>query len=312
MQIPEDENTISTTMRLGGPRDSNTRMLDRILNDAMLRLLFREYLRDTLCEENLLFLFRYVARDGYTIGWIRTLPIEVAAAAEMLDEEHQDLPQDATDTNSYSLSGVGEHNVVFVCLPARQPRTSSAAAVASQMGSKFPATRFGLVVGIGGGAPSADAGIGLGGIVISQPFGQHGGVVQYDFRNTGPGGSFTRTASLNAPPAILLAGAEYSALYGPTYNHAGGPTCDTCSENGPAVGHPRPNEDATTIFRDYCIWKSSHKRRVTRDRSRAGLMNTFPCLVIRGICSYADSHKNKRWQPYAAATAAGVQRSYLI
>lgn len=28
----------------------------------------------------------------------------------------------------------------------------------------------------------------------------------------------------------------------------------------------------------------------------AGLMNSFPCLVVRGICDYADSHKNKRWQ----------------
>jgi nucleoside phosphorylase len=27
----------------------------------------------------------------------------------------------------------------------------------------------------------------------------------------------------------------------------------------------------------------------------AGLMNTFPCLVIRGICDYSDSHKNKDW-----------------
>jgi nucleoside phosphorylase len=36
----------------------------------------------------------------------------------------------------------------------------------------------------------------------------------------------------------------------------------------------------------------------------AGLMNSFPCLAIRGICDYADSHKNKRWQPYAAAAAA--------
>jgi nucleoside phosphorylase len=28
----------------------------------------------------------------------------------------------------------------------------------------------------------------------------------------------------------------------------------------------------------------------------AGLMNHSPCLVIRGICDYADSHKNKEWQ----------------
>lgn len=43
----------------------------------------------------------------------------------------------------------------------------------------------------------------------------------------------------------------------------------------------------------------------------AGLMNDFPCIVIRGICDYADSHKNKRWQPYAAATAAAYGRELL-
>jgi nucleoside phosphorylase len=43
----------------------------------------------------------------------------------------------------------------------------------------------------------------------------------------------------------------------------------------------------------------------------AGLMNSFPCLVIRGICDYADSHKNKRWQPYAAATAAAYAKEVL-
>ena len=39
----------------GGPRDSNTNRLTIIVNDAALRLLFREYLRDTHCEENLAF-----------------------------------------------------------------------------------------------------------------------------------------------------------------------------------------------------------------------------------------------------------------
>ncbi|KAB2576154.1 Kinesin light chain [Lasiodiplodia theobromae] len=43
----------------------------------------------------------------------------------------------------------------------------------------------------------------------------------------------------------------------------------------------------------------------------AGLMNSFPCLVIRGICDYADSHKNKRWQPYAAGTAAACAKELL-
>jgi len=43
----------------------------------------------------------------------------------------------------------------------------------------------------------------------------------------------------------------------------------------------------------------------------AGLMNSFPCLVIRGICDYADSHKNKKWQAYAAATAAACAKEVL-
>jgi nucleoside phosphorylase len=43
----------------------------------------------------------------------------------------------------------------------------------------------------------------------------------------------------------------------------------------------------------------------------AGLMNSFPCLVIRGICDYADSHKNKQWQPHAAGTAAAYAKEVL-
>ena len=30
-----------------------------------------------------------------------------------------------------------------------------------------------------------------------------------------------------------------------------------------------------------------------------GLMDDFHCLVIQGICNYADSHENKIWQLYA-------------
>lgn len=43
----------------------------------------------------------------------------------------------------------------------------------------------------------------------------------------------------------------------------------------------------------------------------AGLMNNFPCIVIRGICDYADSHKNKDWQEYAAVVAAAFAKELL-
>lgn len=44
----------------------------------------------------------------------------------------------------------------------------------------------------------------------------------------------------------------------------------------------------------------------------AGLVDALPCLVIRGICDYSDSHKNKQWQEYAAATAAAYAKELLI
>jgi nucleoside phosphorylase len=44
----------------------------------------------------------------------------------------------------------------------------------------------------------------------------------------------------------------------------------------------------------------------------AGLMNDFPCIVIRGICDYADSHKNKAWQEHAAAVAAAFAKEFLL
>ncbi|KAK5061969.1 hypothetical protein LTR44_003344 [Exophiala sp. CCFEE 6388] len=44
----------------------------------------------------------------------------------------------------------------------------------------------------------------------------------------------------------------------------------------------------------------------------AGASSLFPNgLVVKGVCDYADSHKNKRWQPYAAATAAAFTKTLL-
>jgi len=51
----ESEGAGAVSTRPGVSRDSNTQKLDKILNDAALRLLFRENLRDTHCEENLSF-----------------------------------------------------------------------------------------------------------------------------------------------------------------------------------------------------------------------------------------------------------------
>ncbi len=298
--------------------------------------------------------------EDFTVGWVCALPIELAAAVEMLDEEHQDvpMPRDATDTNVYSLGRIGEHKVVIACLPAGQMGTSSATAVASHMMSRFTSIKFGLMVGIGGGVPSAESDIRLGDVVISQPHMQHGGVVQYDFGKAGTTGQFTRTGFLNAPPIALLNAVaklrsnylrhksnisehlsaiisrlphfaspttEYDTLFEPSYNHTGGSTCDQCSKDRIIERAPRGSEEIVVHYGTIASGNQVIKDGLTRDRIKvelgggvlcfemeaAGLMNSFPCLVIRGICDYADSHKNKKWQPYAAATAAAYAKELL-
>ncbi|GAP89770.1 putative pfs domain-containing protein [Rosellinia necatrix] len=43
----------------------------------------------------------------------------------------------------------------------------------------------------------------------------------------------------------------------------------------------------------------------------AGAWEIFPCIIIKGVCDYADSHKNKKWQGYAAVTAAACLKALL-
>ena len=294
-------------------------------------------------------------REDYTVGWVCALPIELAAAQEVLDEEDDLFPHDSNDTNLYTLGRVGEHNVIIACLPAGQTGTNSAAAVAVQMKLKFPSIRLGLMVGIGGGVPSDKADIRLGDVVISQPDKQHGGVVQYDFGKTTPSG-FERTGYLNTPPTNLLnalqrlkanhsrgrnslakflspfsrlpefalENAGPDILFEPTYEHLGGNTCEMCSINRQIKRKSRENPDIVVHYGNIASGNYVMRDGITRDKlsselggvlcfemEAAGLMNSFPCLVIRGICDYADSHKSKKWQPYAAATAAACAKEVL-
>ena len=75
-----------------------------------------------------------------------------------------------------------------------------------------------------------------------------------------------------------------------------------------------------TIASGNCVMKNAEERDLVSSKfdgvlcfemEAAGLMNNWPCLVIRGICDYSDSHKNKEWQPYAAATAAAYAKEIL-
>lgn len=42
-----------------------------------------------------------------------------------------------------------------------------------------------------------------------------------------------------------------------------------------------------------------------------GVWDELPCIMVKGVCDYADSHKNKEWQYFAAATAASATKALL-
>lgn len=287
----------------------------------------------------------------YTVGWLCALPIELEAATKMLDKQHRGQPQQADHPNLYTLGRIHNHNVVIVCLPAGKTGTSSAAAVVAQMRSKFPSIQHTFMVGVGGGVPSDDAAVRLGDVVVSQPYMEHGGVVQYDFGKSTPSG-FIRTGFVNAPPPILLSvvtelRAKYhehqaniskilstfshrcdyagpDILFKSTYEHVGGAECDMCDKDMVMHRTPRGSEDIVVHYGTIASGNQVIRDGVIRDRlslelggvlcfemEAAGFMSAFPGLIIRGICDYADSHKNKKWQPYAAVTAAAVAKEIL-
>ncbi|KAG9524153.1 ankyrin repeat protein, partial [Aureobasidium melanogenum] len=307
--------------------------------------------------------------DDYTVAWICPLEVEQVAALEMLDEEHQRLPQPENDHNAYNLGSVSNHNVVIAGLPTTG--NCSAATVVAQMRNTYPRLRFGLLVGIGGGVPThTDAGpIRLGHIVVSQPVGQHSGAVQYD-HGKAEANDFFRTGFLAPPPMVLLNAArelqvarrrasvdpltshleriditkrglrnfkrpkaDQDHLYDAEYIHLEkGKSCKKCgcdaskridldvddSEDDSAsetddnwlVIHRGTIASGEVVMRD-----GLHRDALARDHKilcfemeAAGALNDFPCLVIRGISGYSDSHKNDRWHGYAAAVAAAYAR----
>ena len=117
---------------------------------------------------------------------------------------------------------------------------------------------------------------------------------------------------------------EQDRLFEDAYNHSGGQSCSDCdleqlvARAARYIDEPRVHYgtigSANALVRD-----SATRNQLKQDSGiicvemeAAGLMETFPCLVIRGICDYADSHKNKSWQPYAAATAAAYMKEVLL
>jgi nucleoside phosphorylase len=101
-------------------------------------------------------------------------------------------------------------------------------------------------------------------------------------------------------------------------------TCNMCDHDKILSREPRTNDEIKVHYGIIASGNQVMRSGIERDRvssqfggvlcfemEAAGLMNNFPCIVIRGICDYSDSHKNKSAQPHAASTAAAFAKELL-
>ncbi|KAF7554309.1 hypothetical protein G7Z17_g3013 [Cylindrodendrum hubeiense] len=307
-----------------------------------------------------------LSNRDYTVGWICAIVTEFVAAQAFLDEEHGSPKEvEQNDNNSYALGRIGAHNVVISVLPKLEYGTTSAATVARDMLHSFPNVRIGLMVGVGGGAPTPKHDIRLGDIVVSSRGNGKGGVLQYDYGKTIQNQSFVETGYLNQPPQSLLTAvstleARYEKdghrlnddvemavknikkrkkycrphqstdrLYQSSFTHPQNSSAEcnqVCPEDTHLLTRAERDEDEDNPMIHYGLIASANslmKNALIRDKlaeergvlcfemEAAGLMNHFPCVVIRGICDYSDTHKNKDWQGFAAMMAAAYARDLL-
>ncbi|KAH0150480.1 purine and uridine phosphorylase, partial [Aureobasidium melanogenum] len=144
--------------------------------------------------------------NEYTILWICAITTEYVAAQAFLDEKDP-KPKAGTiassDTNSYTLGRISGHRVVLAVLPKGEYGVGSAAGVITHLIRSFPNIKIGLMVGIGGGAPTNAKDIRLGDVVVSSPKDQYGGVYHYDLGKEIQDSGFTQTGHLDQPPTVV-------------------------------------------------------------------------------------------------------------
>ncbi|KAL4914794.1 nucleoside phosphorylase domain-containing protein [Aspergillus aurantiobrunneus] len=214
-------------------------------------------------------------REEFQVAIICALPCEADAAKAIFDETDDNdkvYGKQAGDVNIYVNGRIGQHNEVLSYMPGMGK--GSATAVASNLRISYPGVRLVLAVGICGP-------------IISD------GVVEYDFGRQYPD-QFHRKREANEtlgrpnreiqnrPPVV-------------PFVHIGTVACAN------TVMKSAPHRDQLAQLEGV----------IGFEMEGAGVWDHLPCVIIKGVCDYADSHKNKIWQPYAAATGAAGAKAFL-
>ncbi|KAL9079075.1 MAG: hypothetical protein Q9157_002001 [Trypethelium eluteriae] len=287
----------------------------------------------------------------YTVAWLAPLEIEAQAALHMLDSKHEGwFALGRGDDYVFEAGEMCGHNVIIATLPAGEEYgNSSAAALASQVKRFFPNLWFSLLVGVAAGLPNLTLDpprdIRLGDVLVSLPINNSTGLVAYelgketgkdtlDLLHSGHILARTETVVRSAIGSIKKAPDDMNAFL-PHYEkikrkkHTG--DRDKLYETDDNGDEYVIQRELRSPARRVQVWygpigsgdkliKNAQKRNELRDKygfiglemEAAGTINRIPVGVVRGVCDYADKHKNKEWQPFAAAMAAACAKAILF
>lgn len=293
----------------------------------------------------------HLSRDDYTIGWISALAVESVAAAEMLEEEYDPLPVASGDNNDYVLGRIGKHNVVMACINeagglaanivARNIMTSFQNVryiLMVGIGGGIPSKKY--PVRLGDIAVSEPSG-GFPGVVQSD-FGKWetdgfkitgslnrpaegliraiGAMKRLQLRNRSHIHDYVKhfKGSVAEPQSWKYQGRDSDPIYKDDLESRPNGVCGKCDADSELS--PDPEVHYGIIASGNQVIKNAEQRDKLYGQLEAccvemeafGLMNNFPCLIVRGISDYADGRKNDKWQPYAALTAAAYAKELLL
>ncbi|KAL3449841.1 hypothetical protein BJX65DRAFT_294467 [Aspergillus insuetus] len=274
------------------------------------------------------------SRNDFEIAIVCALPAEYNAVTELVDhfwEDHgYEYGKAREDSNTYTTARIGNNDVVLVLLSGTGKAIAASSATSLRL--SYPRIKLLLLTGICGGVPlvGTEDGILLGDVVLSET------VIQYDYGRRYPDKfimKHTVEESLSRPAKehhllsdCLLCDASRTLL------------CDELGCNkGDHIKRDRleakerleregriKEAQAPSIFvgrigsADIVLKSGEDRDRLAKlhsirafEMEGAGAWDELPCIVIKGVSDYADSHKNDRWQDFAAATAASTMKALL-
>ncbi|PLN79580.1 nucleoside phosphorylase domain-containing protein [Aspergillus taichungensis] len=294
---------------------------------------------------------RPASRSDFEIAIICARTVEQDAVHALFDQYWDDngpaYDKHPGDPNAYSCGAIGRHNVVLVHMPGIGK--ASAAAVAAHCRVSFPNLKLALIVGVCGALPFMDPAqeIILGDVIIGDGIIQYDFGRQYPgqfFRKN------TLLDSLGRPSPEIRAhlaklksrrgraslrhamethlrflqsdphfkeeyqypGTKQDVLYKPESN-------TVVPRRRLEQPCPRPCVHFGAIASGDTLMRYGTRRDavaanegiIAFEMEGAGVSDNIPHVVIKGVSDYADSHKTKAWQPYAAGTAAACMKAFL-